>query len=87
MQEINVAVGIKKENNIIDISKFSTNKKKELIDKLNYYYSIKYVKAIKVEGEPIINLLYNSEEELNDINNWFTLKELEDGNIITIKEK
>lgn len=81
---ISVACGVKINNEIKDIVSF-TGSKKDILDFLNYNYAMLQAKYFFKETV-VCNLCYNSQEELDDISNWFILEELEMANILVLEE-
>ena len=65
------------------IEKF-TGTIKECIDFMNQNYSKRYIE-LKLKDCIVFNLAYKNEEELMNLDNWFSLKSLINANILEVE--
>lgn len=75
-----IAVGNLIDNKVENIKEFEGNKK-ELILFMNKEYSKRFLANFRKDNV-VFNLVYQNKNELLDINNWASLDELKELNII-----
>lgn len=80
--KINIACGTKKDGKIENIE-YLTGNEKELVKFINEQYANRLLRSF-FKDKIVFNIAYESEEELNDEDMWFTFDELKEGGIIEV---
>lgn len=85
MEEKIIAIALKdKDDSLYNVS-YKKGLKKELIEFFNNNYYIYLIDAGRDKNKVAINLNYNIKENVNNLNDWKTLDQLIDENLIIIK--